>query len=102
MRELAQRSNWRFPFLVDEDQSVAKAYKAACTPDFFLFDGEQKLVYRGQWDDSSPGNSNPVTGRDIRAAVQALLNGSAPGSEQVPALGCNIKWKSGNAPVYFG
>jgi len=102
MRSLAQRAGWRFPFLMDEDQAVAKAYQAACTPDFFLFDSEKKLVYRGQWDDSSPGNSKPVNGTDIRQAIHAVLGGTPVGTHQTPAMGCNIKWKGGNAPVYYG
>ena len=102
MKALAAELNWSFPFLMDEDQGVAKAYQAACTPDFFLFDADQKLVYRGQWDDSSPGNNAPVNGSDIRAAVEAVLNGSAIAEQQTPAMGCNIKWRSGNAPPYFG
>ena len=102
MKSLGEELGWAFPFLMDEDQSVAKAYQAACTPDFFLFDANQKLVYRGQWDDSSPGNSNPVNGSDIRAAVDAVLGGSPVPEKQVPAMGCNIKWRPGNAPEYFG
>ena len=102
MKALAAELGWSFPFLMDEDQSVAKAYQAACTPDFFLFDADKKLVYRGQWDDSSPGNNNPVNGSSIRAAIQALLASSSVPEKQVPAMGCNIKWKAGNAPSYFG
>jgi len=77
---------------------VAKAYDAACTPDFFLFDGERKLVYRGQMDDSRPGSEIPVTGKDLRAAMDAVLVGQPVSAEQTPSVGCNIKWKSGNAP----
>lgn len=102
MKALCQELDWPFPFLMDEDQSVAKAYQAACTPDFFLFDANQKLAYRGQWDESSPGNSNPVNGSDIRAAVEAVLSGGEVSQDQVPAMGCNIKWRPGNAPAYFG
>lgn len=102
MKALAEKSDWQFPYLMDEDQSVAKAYQAACTPDFFLFDGQHKLAYRGQWDDSSPGNNHPVNGASIRTAIRAVLNGDSVQSEQIPAMGCNIKWKSGNAPAYFG
>ena len=80
---------------------MARAYRAACTPDFFLFDRERRLVYRGQFDDSRPGNGRPVTGADLRAAVDAVLAGRAPGGEQRPSIGCNIKWKSGAAPDYF-
>ena len=98
----AETRGYSFAYLFDEDQAVAKAYRAACTPDFFLFDANQKLVYRGQWDDSSPGNSNPVNGSDIRAAVDAVLGGSPVPEKQVPAMGCNIKWRPGNAPEYFG
>ena len=102
MKKLAAELDWSFPFLMDEDQGVAKAYQAACTPDFFLFDANQKLVYRGQWDDSSPGNNAPVNGSDIRAALEAVLSGSTISEQQTPAMGCNIKWRSGNAPAYFG
>lgn len=90
-REVEARG-YRFPYLFDEDQSVARAYGAACTPDFFLFDGERKLVYRGQLDDSRPGNGAPVDGASLRGAVDAMLRGEAIAS-QVPSLGCNIKWK---------
>ncbi len=89
-----------FPYLFDETQEVAKAYGAACTPDFFLYDGELRLVYRGQFDDSRPGSNMPVTGEDLRAAVQALLAGEAPPEQQKPSLGCNIKWKPGNEPAF--
>jgi peroxiredoxin len=102
MRETAERLGYVFPYLFDETQAVAKAYRAACTPDFFLFDGNRRLVYRGQFDGSRPGNAVPVTGRDLRRAVDALLSGQAPDSEQIPSIGCNIKWKSGNTPEYFG
>ena len=91
-----------FPFLFDEDQSVAKAYRAACTPDLFLFDGDRKLVYRGQFDDSRPGGNAPVTGRSIRAALDAVMAGQQPGSNQNPSVGCNIKWKKGNEPDFAG
>lgn len=89
-----------FPYLFDEDQSVAKAYRAACTPDFFLFDGAMRLVYRGQFDDSRPGSGVPVTGEDLREAVEALLSGSPISPDQKPSMGCNIKWKPGNEPNY--
>ena len=102
MKSLAQSLDWPFAFLMDEDQSVAKAYQAACTPDFFLFDAHKQLVYRGQWDDSSPGNTQPVDGQDIRQAIEATLKGEACSSQQTPAMGCNIKWKAGNAPPYWG
>ena len=81
---------------------MAHAYRAACTPDFFLFDKEFKLIYRGQLDDSRPGNGIPVTGKDLRAALEALLAGKSLATEQKPSLGCNIKWKPGNEPDYFG
>lgn len=93
---------YTFPYLFDESQEVAKAYQAACTPDFFLFDGEGGLVYRGQFDDSRPSLDVPVTGADLRAACDALLDGKAPSPVQTPSVGCNIKWKAGNAPGYFG
>jgi thiol-disulfide isomerase/thioredoxin len=89
-----------FPLLYDESQEVAKAYRAACTPDFFLFDAERRLVYRGQLDDSRPGNSRPLTGRDLRAAITALLTGSPVNPDQRASVGCSIKWKSGNEPGY--
>lgn len=101
MKEEAENAGYSFPYLYDETQAVAKAYRAACTPDFFLFDAEFRLVYRGQLDDSRPGNNIPVTGNDIRAAVDALLAGQPVPVEQRPSIGCNIKWKSGNAPEYF-
>ena len=89
-----------FPLLYDETQEVAKAYRAACTPDFFLFDEEQRLVYRGQLDDSRPGNDRPLTGRDLRAAIDAVLSGRQIDPVQRASIGCNIKWKSGNEPDY--
>jgi len=93
---------YTFPYLYDADQSVAKAYRAACTPDFYLFDAKQELVYRGQLDGSRPGNDVPVTGEDLRAALDAVLEGRAPAAEQTPSVGCNIKWIAGNEPDYFG
>jgi peroxiredoxin len=102
MKRLATELGWRFPFLFDETQEVAKAYRAACTPDFFLMDAERKLVYRGQFDDSRPTNNVPVTGEDLRAALDAVLAGDPVPSEQKPSMGCNIKWAPGNAPDYFG
>ena len=93
MREEAERGGYRFPYLVDEDQSVARAYDAACTPDFFLYDRALRLAYRGQFDASRPGSGVPVTGDDLRAACEAVLRGEAPDAEQRPSLGCNIKWK---------
>lgn len=99
LKELAQRLHWRFPFCFDETQEVAKAYKAACTPDFYLFDGQRRLAYRGQLDDSRPGNQRPVTGRDLRAAIDAVLAGKPVTGNQQPSIGCSIKWKPGNAPA---
>ena len=101
MRELALREDWSFPFLLDGTQEVAKAFRAACTPDFFLFDGAGELVYRGQLDDSRPGNGRPVTGRDLRMALEAVLAGQPVPETQLPSIGCNIKWKRGNAPEYY-
>ena len=100
MKQEAKSHGYVFPYLYDESQEVAKAYSAACTPDFFLFDGTMKLVYRGQLDDSRPGNNLPVTGRDLRAAIDAVRIGSAMPGPQRPSIGCNIKWKRGNAPAY--
>ena len=102
MKQMAADLNWSFPFLFDENQSVAKAYKAACTPDFYLFDERHELVYRGQLDDSRPESDIPVTGADLRAAVDGLLTGDPIPEEQKPSLGCNIKWGAGNAPDYYG
>ena len=93
MREFAKENHFSFPYLFDETQEVAKSYKAACTPDFYLFDGEEKLVYRGQLDDARPKNGIPVTGESIRKALDALLLGKPVLSEQKPSIGCNIKWK---------
>ena len=90
-----------FPYLKDTSQSVAKAYGAACTPDFFLYDSERKLTYHGQFDDARPGNGKDVTGADLRAAVDAVLKGEAAGARQVPSIGCNIKWTTGNEPSWF-
>ncbi|MDE2343812.1 MAG: thioredoxin family protein [Betaproteobacteria bacterium] len=101
MSEEIVKAGYVFPYLHDETQAVAKAYRAACTPDFFLFDQNRRLVYRGQFDDSRPGKPVPVTGKDLRAAVNAVLNQMPPPVEQVPSMGCNIKWKAGNAPDYF-
>jgi len=100
MAEETRNAGYVFPYLYDETQEVAKAYRAACTPDFFLFDAEHKLVYRGQFDDSRPGNEQPITGRDLRAAADAVLAGKPVGGEQKPSIGCNIKWKPGNEPEY--
>jgi len=101
MRRESAELDYVFPYLVDATQAVAKAYRAACTPDIFLFDGDRRLVYRGQFDGSRPGNGVPVTGADLRAAVDALLAGRPVPPEQRPSVGCNIKWKAGNAPDYF-
>ncbi len=98
MAEEARQRGYAFPYLYDESQSVAKAYRAACTPDFFLFDPNRRLVYRGQFDDSRPGNGVPVTGADLRRAMEQLLSGSTMASKQRPSVGCNIKWKPGNEP----
>jgi peroxiredoxin len=96
-----QEIGYTFPYLYDETQSVAKAYQAACTPDIFLFDHEHKLVYRGQFDDSRPGNGIPVTGKDLRDALDAVLGGQPISPNQKASVGCNIKWKPGNEPEYF-
>ena len=101
MAQEAKAVGYRFPYLIDETQEVAKAYRAACTPDFFVFDGERKLVYAGQMDGSRPGNGVPVTGADLRRALDAVLSGRPAPGEQKPSIGCNIKWKPGNEPEYF-
>ena len=93
MAETAQRLGYPFPYLYDESQDVARAYHAACTPDFFLFDGEMKLVYRGQLDSSRPSNAIPVDGSDLRRAIDAVLAGKKVDERQLPSIGCNIKWK---------
>jgi len=100
--EEIEAAGYTFPYLVDETQAVARAYRAACTPDFFLFDGNRKLVYRGQMDGARPGNDVPASGEDLRAALDAVLSGAPVPGEQRPSLGCNIKWKPGNEPEYFG
>jgi len=100
MAKAAKESDFTFPYLYDETQEVAKAYRAACTPDFFLFDSERTLVYRGQMDDSRPGTGIPVTGADLTAAIDAVLEGRPVSEEQKPSMGCNIKWKQGNEPDY--
>jgi len=102
LKEMAEQLGFTFPFLYDESQETAKAYSAACTPDFFLFDRSRKLVYRGQLDDSRPESGIPVTGKDLRAALDAVLNDEAANPDQRASIGCNIKWKSGNEPAYFG
>lgn len=100
MKAEARDRGYVFPYLYDETQETAKAYSAACTPDFFLFDAERKLIYRGQLDDSRPGSGKPVTGADLRAAIEAVLSGKPASGTQRPSVGCNIKWKRGNAPAY--
>jgi peroxiredoxin len=95
LREMASELGFNFPYCYDESQDVARAYDAACTPDFYLFDKERRLVYRGQLDDSRPGNNIPVTGKDLRAAVDAVLQGRAVSPQQKPSIGCNIKWRNG-------
>ena len=101
LKEMARELKLNFPLCYDETQSIAKAYTAACTPDFFIFDAERKLVYRGQLDDSRPSNDKPVTGTDLRAAIDAVLADKPVTTEQKPSIGCNIKWKPGNEPNYF-
>jgi len=102
MTEMVRSTGFMFPYLYDETQEVARAYHAACTPDFFLFDREHRLVYRGRFDGATPGNDQPVTGEDLRAAVDAVLEGTEIPQEQKPSMGCNIKWKPGNEPEYAG
>ncbi len=101
MAAFAARHRFSFAYLYDESQSVAKAYRAACTPDLFLFDADRRLVYRGQLDGARPGNDVPVDGRDLRAALDAVLAGEPVAEPQLPSMGCNIKWKPGNEPDYF-
>ena len=101
MREYAENLGYNFPYVVDEDQSVAKNFTAQCTPDFFLFDSDRNLIYRGQLDGSRPGNDIPTNGKSLRSAIQALLNNEDPISEQLPSMGCNIKWRVGEEPDYF-
>jgi peroxiredoxin len=100
LREMAEHLGWQFPYCYDETQAIAKAFTAACTPDFFVFDRRRCLVYRGQLDGSRPGNGQPVTGRDLREALDAVLAGQPVSSQQRPSAGCNIKWKPGNEPEY--
>jgi len=102
LKQMAEDLGFTFPLCFDETQEVAKAYTAACTPDFFLFDQARTLVYRGQLDDSRPDSGKPVTGRDLRAAIDAVLSDRPVGADQRPSIGCNIKWKPGNEPRYFG
>ena len=101
MREYATTLGYNFPYVVDKDQTAAKNFTAQCTPDFFLFDSDSNLVYRGQLDGSRPGNDIPTDGSSLRSAIDALLNNKEPISEQLPSMGCNIKWKIGEEPEYF-
>jgi peroxiredoxin len=101
MARFAAERGFSFPYLYDQSQSVARAYRAACTPDFFLFDADRRLVYRGQLDGARPSNDVPIDGRDLRSALEALLAGAPIADTQLPSLGCNIKWKPGNEPDYF-
>lgn len=101
MKEEAEIYGYTFPYVFDEDQTVARSYTAMCTPDFFLFGPERKLVYRGRFDESRPDSGVPATGKDLRAAVDAVLAGEEVSAEQYPSMGCSIKWKPGNAPAYF-
>lgn len=100
MIELARDYGFEFPYLFDQSQQVAIAYQAACTPDFFLFNDHHKLVYRGQYDSARPGNDESLTGADLKSATNALLNNQIVSTEQIPSMGCNIKWRAGNAPSY--
>jgi peroxiredoxin len=102
LKAMADRLDFQFPYGYDETQKTAQAYRAACTPDFYLFDSNRRLYYRGQFDDSRPKNALPVTGKDLRAAMDWLLAGKPAPLEQKPSLGCNIKWKKGNEPDYYG
>jgi peroxiredoxin len=101
MKAEAAAAGYNFPYLFDATQQVAKDYSAACTPDFFLFDADHSLVYRGQFDSSRPGNDIEITGRDLRAACDAVLDGKEPNGDQLPSIGCNIKWKPGQEPDYY-
>jgi hypothetical protein len=101
MAQFASDLAFTFPYLYDETQSAAKACHAACTPDFYVFDASRRLAYRGQFDDSRPGSNRPVTGADLRAALETILAGRTPPALQKPSMGCNIKWKSGQAPAWF-
>ena len=102
LKEMAENLDFNFPYLFDETQEVAKSFMAVCTPDFFLFDKDKQLVYRGQLDDSRPGSGQLATGKDLRGAIDAVLNGKPVREEQKPSSGCNIKWKAGNEPEYWG
>ncbi len=101
MKKYATEKNFNFPYLYDESQEIAHKFKAACTPDFYLFDSNQKLVYRGRFDDARPGNEKPITGNELRIAIENSLSGKTPLKKQIPSLGCNIKWKKGNEPEYY-
>ncbi len=101
MKKETNDRGYTFPYLIDEDQAIAKLYRAACTPDFYIFDTDKKLVYRGQLDSSRPSNGIPVTGSDLRAALEAILADTAVPADQIPSIGCNIKWKPGNEPEWF-
>jgi thiol-disulfide isomerase/thioredoxin len=101
MAEESKQRGYTFPYLFDESQEAAKEYQAACTPDFFVFDGDRRLVYRGQFDDARPSDNAPVTGADLRTAIDAVLKGKGVPDDQKPSIGCNIKWKPGNEPDYF-
>ena len=102
LKQMAEELDFEFPYCYDEDQETAKAFAAACTPDFYLFNEARQLIYRGQLDDSRPGNDIPVTGKDLRGALDAALRDEPVSKDQRPSIGCNIKWKSGNEPEYFG
>ena len=102
LKAMAQQHGFTFPFCYDASQETAKAYTAACTPDFFLFGNHGVLLYRGQLDDSRPESGKPVTGKDLRVAIDAVLAGKTPSADQRASIGCNIKWKPGNEPAYFG
>lgn len=101
MQVEVEEFGYSFPYVYDESQEVAKAYRAACTPEFYMFDADRKLVYRGRFDGATPGNGVAVTGEELRAAADALLAGDSPDADQKPGIGCSIKWKAGNAPDYF-
>jgi peroxiredoxin len=101
MAEEARRQGYTFPYLYDESQDIARAFRAACTPEFYVFDREGKLAYRGRFDESTPGSRSAPSGSEVRAAVDALLAGGAPSSDQKPSIGCSIKWKGGRAPDYL-
>jgi hypothetical protein len=101
MAKLAREKQLSYPYLFDAEQTVARAYRAACTPDFFVFDAARKLAYRGQLDSARPGNDKPVDGSDLRAALEALLAGRTPSATQRPSMGCNIKWTPGREPEWF-